>query len=268
MEKFTFCPISGKGHEVFSKEWWKMWSPPSLKVNFPIYFVNYLRGSTVTDHQKGTGPYSTSLAYEDPYCSVRLLGCRVDPGYSCSLKVFVVVFQLWFLTWTALSLQCRFFSAPVWIGYSRLPMALCLMDHKSSGSVLPGSLAGIACKGMAAANCLCSSQYTRSPRGAWEKWTLKFCLHLLPTRYFLSPDSMQSFLFILCVVMLLWSLSRLDELSRWALEANAELNSIYWLYNLGQVTFLFHLASVFWIFVCARHYSKYWRYNCGQVNML
>lgn len=132
------------------------------KSELPYNFVNYLRGSTVTGHQKGTGPYSTSWAYEDPHCSVRLLGCQVDPGYSCSLKVFVVVFQLWFLTWTALSLQCRFFSTPVWIGCSRLLMALCLMDHKSSGSVPPGNLAEIACKEMVAADCLCSSQYTRS----------------------------------------------------------------------------------------------------------
>lgn len=50
---------------------------------------------------------------EEPRFTGRLLGCHVDPGYSCSLKVFVVVFQLWFLTWTRLSLQHKLFSASV-----------------------------------------------------------------------------------------------------------------------------------------------------------
>lgn len=133
MEKFTFCPISRKGPKVFSKEWWKMWSPPFIKVT-----ILWTRGSAITDHHKGTGTYIChKLGLRRSRFTVRLLGCCVDPGYSCSLKVFVVVFQLWFLTWTALSLQCRLFSASVWMGYSRLPMALCLMDRKSSGSVLP-----------------------------------------------------------------------------------------------------------------------------------
>lgn len=136
VEKFTFCQISRKGPKVFSKEGCKMYFPPSLKVII-LWTILEAPLSQTTVRAWGHMPQA---GREEPHFTGRLLGCRVDPGCSCSLKVFVVVFQWWFLTWTGLSLQHELFWASVWMGYSGLPLALCLMDRESSGSGCQGVL--------------------------------------------------------------------------------------------------------------------------------
>jgi hypothetical protein len=70
--------------------------------------------------------------------------------------------KLWVLTWTAVSLYCRFFSASVNGGYSGLPVALCLMSRQSSDFVQPGSLAEHDCKEEAEPLCWPISGYPES----------------------------------------------------------------------------------------------------------